>query len=872
MGKATILNNLGSGKYLVRLDLDTTAAQATRQIIFERINIVETETIPALEADRAQAQIDFLAAQSELDVVIQRFSDDEITIEELSSAHQIFRLGAEIRRIQADVIFNQTQLELASLNEELKKLDALVDSIVSEAWCADYTENLEGEVGTIDIESELFENNTVQISGSEIVGGQKNLKPVILRPGFFGDAKFNANRDGQFSPINAGSASAAFYNAALLPGLQKWYPGSRVAMVDKVSDETLDVTLNDAHSNYQNININQQTTFEDVEVKYMSCGSSVFSVGDTVVVEFMSRNIANPVVIGFVDNPKLCTAGFVAIPVSDSAPGGWGQPFADDGGVAINAPLGTVGGSHNQVIFRANPSAVSRDQNVSFGRQAWAVKNQGDTLLTTDTSRIYRRGAQYARLPVGETLRGAALTPSRKYIIAVTARVSSLTVWRKINKLDLSRSIFDAITAPEGWHQVDTLSLLQDQMNWGADWQINQSCSRATSQQSFTHPTLRPDFVFNLGPEGDNFQLTANSFVGTFFSESVDLVFNGIDSLNTSDVSANLSKQEINYINLHTNQRINNQCFYTEGRNSGGEYVLQSRHIMTGQHQIGAAFDGDSKIVATIEALGAGLFIDILNEAGPNGLLAQERFGLRDEELTDFRNDSVELGVGLKIGSTRFPFFTSGLIDNSSWVRVGTLFNPGEPVRSRTRTIEQSEIIYLDIRSLTVVILRQRETTTATGAIISGISNGMKTHLLDLEVYVGGSKIFSKNLITNIVEDTVFSAQPPTGPSAACRAILSPGETFPLNPESFDVNIENRTFIKYILPFHESLNAPKLTDTAGLTLSVDGQSDFNGNTVLSLSYAYNDNENVFNFMTSGDIVQILQIQGDNPRLLNIGVI
>jgi hypothetical protein len=160
------------------------------------------------------------------------------------------------------------------------------DGPVVAAWCADLTEDLSGEVGTIEIPGER--------------------ESVNIQPGYDGNAAYNAARDGQLQPAIAGTPESAFYNLALLPGWQKWKPTYRFGTVTAIDGDICDVSLEAATSSQQNMNINQSVTLSNVPIEYMTCNGAAFSEGDGVIVEFEGQDWNSPKVIGFKDNPKPC--------------------------------------------------------------------------------------------------------------------------------------------------------------------------------------------------------------------------------------------------------------------------------------------------------------------------------------------------------------------------------------------------------------------------------------------------------------------------------------------------------------------------------------------------------------------------------------
>jgi hypothetical protein len=165
----------------------------------------------------------------------------------------------------------------------------------------------------------------------------------------------------QIQPTQSSGPTAVFYNKALLPGYQKWLPTFRTGTITAIENDICDVSLDKAVSSQQKLNINQHETLTDVPIKYGNCNGAVFVVGDNIVVEFKGRDQTKPVVIGFEDHPRAC-GGIVCIPSSDSAPNGWGYPLKTEGGVDINPPLGTVGGTRPQYIFNfsAPPESTPR--------------------------------------------------------------------------------------------------------------------------------------------------------------------------------------------------------------------------------------------------------------------------------------------------------------------------------------------------------------------------------------------------------------------------------------------------------------------------------------------------------------------------------
>lgn len=154
-----------------------------------------------------------------------------------------------------------------------------------QAWCADRTENASGTVATIEIPGEPA--------------------AVLVAPG--GRAPIAA--DGRLLAREAMSPAQAFWNAAVLPGWQKFKPTYRAATITalNVAANTATVALSAATSTAQGLPVNQSATLSGVPVVYSTCNAQAFQVGDAVVVEFHGQDWSAPRVIGFISNPRACT-------------------------------------------------------------------------------------------------------------------------------------------------------------------------------------------------------------------------------------------------------------------------------------------------------------------------------------------------------------------------------------------------------------------------------------------------------------------------------------------------------------------------------------------------------------------------------------
>lgn len=116
--------------------------------------------------------------------------------------------------------------------------------------------------------------------------------------------------DGALLERDLVSPAQAYFNAAIFPAWQKWMPTYRWGVASSVNEatNTMTVTLASATSLAQRLNVNKESTLNNVPVVYMTCHAAAFEDGDNVVVGFTGQSFESPTVIGFLDNPRECRA------------------------------------------------------------------------------------------------------------------------------------------------------------------------------------------------------------------------------------------------------------------------------------------------------------------------------------------------------------------------------------------------------------------------------------------------------------------------------------------------------------------------------------------------------------------------------------
>lgn len=275
MGKAEILSGGTDGLYRINIKYGTEAHKARIESLEQQLEATAKKLDEILSRiDDAGAALD--AAQQ---VLKQAIRDKDQTA--MQSAVPVVQkkqgaLNAVVAE-QATLRLQQTsiQKQIEFLNENVRE-EREVD-----AWCADLSEGLTGEVGTIECG---------RMDG-----------PVIIRPGH--ESAAYQESDGQLQDVMAMSAAAAFYNYALLPGVTKWKPRYRTGVISNIdtTNNTCSVRLDSLRA--AGLSVNQVDQLSAVPVEYMTCNASAFIDDDHVIVGFV-ESVAT--VIGFVDNPASC--------------------------------------------------------------------------------------------------------------------------------------------------------------------------------------------------------------------------------------------------------------------------------------------------------------------------------------------------------------------------------------------------------------------------------------------------------------------------------------------------------------------------------------------------------------------------------------
>lgn len=293
MGQGTITGGGTDGLYTITQDFGTARRDNIKAQYEARIAALNAQ-LPALEAKRGDADTEIEEASAAEDAATRLYIEamlvqaPEAIISPLRENMTKARrrvLFAEAEKRSIEVPIDAVKADIKSLQLQIAELMAGTVEQTLQAWCVDFTEDAPaGPVATIEIPGEPA--------------------AVLIAPGCRGAGA----SDGLLLARHCMTPSQAFFNAAILPGWQKFRPTYRIGTITALhtDTDTADVTLDDATSSAQGLDVNQASTLSDVPVEYMTCNSGAFEEGDRVVVQFTGQDWSQPKVIGFESNPKPC--------------------------------------------------------------------------------------------------------------------------------------------------------------------------------------------------------------------------------------------------------------------------------------------------------------------------------------------------------------------------------------------------------------------------------------------------------------------------------------------------------------------------------------------------------------------------------------
>ncbi|EMG36618.1 hypothetical protein PCS_02630 [Desulfocurvibacter africanus PCS] len=283
MGKGIIRENKGGGLYGVEIQYEKTAVQAALDALNAQIIDYDAIRLPFLLKALDEARAAYDAQLSKVQAAIMAGEDGAA----------LSTLLDDLAKLEAKWITARREYDLARLDRESLAgrrsvyEEALAAFPVVNAWCATYTSDLPAgrEVATIELNGESSQ--------------------VLVAP----QGATWTPAEGQLAQTKPMSPAQAFYNAAMLPGWQRWRPTYRVGIITSIDRDagTCSLELVPAASSAQGLAINPpEAALSVVPFSYLSCGDKAFLPGDRVLVRFENQTWSSPRIIGFESNPKPC--------------------------------------------------------------------------------------------------------------------------------------------------------------------------------------------------------------------------------------------------------------------------------------------------------------------------------------------------------------------------------------------------------------------------------------------------------------------------------------------------------------------------------------------------------------------------------------
>ena len=154
-----------------------------------------------------------------------------------------------------------------------------------------------------------------QIVGTIELDREDNGDNINIYPAFSDEHLYDSARDGILTPTQVTNPFWAYFNVAVSPGIQKWYPRYRHAEISDIDYTAKTCTINidplyaaSGTSGEDPLFINQDAeTLYNVPIDYMDCTTPPFENFDKVLVMFTDLDWNQPMVKGYQTNPQPCS-------------------------------------------------------------------------------------------------------------------------------------------------------------------------------------------------------------------------------------------------------------------------------------------------------------------------------------------------------------------------------------------------------------------------------------------------------------------------------------------------------------------------------------------------------------------------------------
>ena len=410
MGKATIAGGGTAGLYNVTVDYGAAEIAAQVAVIDQQIADRQADLADAVAAVAA-TDAAFTTALAAADVAIDLYAADPTDDRRQAmnaAAQELARISGERRVAEARRASLATII--LSLQADKAQLQDVRTSETRAAWCVDYTEDATGEVATIEVPGEVG--------------------TLVIAPG----GRSPTAADGKLVARGAQAAHQAYYNAAILPGWQRFVHPYRVGTLTAKDGDTGTVNLDAAVSSAADLQVRDAETIS-APIVYMTCNGRVFDPGDRVVVD-----TRGPTIIGFESNPKSCGPEFRYFNIRvERIPTGIGS-FENFAWVATSCDPIIIDGLeydainardyHDGLTLQANPTGTTCE--LDSARDGYVTSCASGAQTTTgDPAVIGQLSGLGTSNPIGQFSAGQSLTatPGAATTIEGFDAYESLTVY-----------------------------------------------------------------------------------------------------------------------------------------------------------------------------------------------------------------------------------------------------------------------------------------------------------------------------------------------------------------------------------------------------------------------------------------------------------
>ena len=306
MGKVTVLEHVGGGKYRVNINFDNKMLELRKTYLQGQITEF-TNKLAELETKKAAAKSEWDNANTALNDYINTTPPDEIAndplqLNSLISTTYKKRAAYDLVAVEEKPVRLQkigAERELKSLNEDCP---STVETI---AWCVEPVDTLAGDMASIEVDYALEQIRQT---------GQIRNDTGIWLPAS------PAAPDSILQHPMATSVHANWFNLAIHPAMQKYKGRYRIAVINAVYEDsnTCDLTFMGDYNpreytsrliNYAPVNPDtggfQRANYTGALIKYSVCDAKAFVAGDKVIVD-LHNCTSTPTVIGFYENPRFC--------------------------------------------------------------------------------------------------------------------------------------------------------------------------------------------------------------------------------------------------------------------------------------------------------------------------------------------------------------------------------------------------------------------------------------------------------------------------------------------------------------------------------------------------------------------------------------